>query len=75
MAMVFQNTHTANNTKKYTIFYRQYSMYDFSRKSIFKVLEKYGKVELCEFEYLRFKSNSNGKSKTKKHIREQLYFE
>jgi adenine-specific DNA-methyltransferase len=43
------------------------------QKSIFEVLEKYGEIELVEFEYLRFKSNSNGKSKNKKHICEQLY--
>jgi adenine-specific DNA-methyltransferase len=43
------------------------------QESIMKTLEKYGNVELVEFDYLRFKSNSNGDSKTKKHIREQLY--
>jgi adenine-specific DNA-methyltransferase len=42
-------------------------------KDIMNTLSKYGKVELCEFEYLRFKSNNNGNSKTKKHILEQLY--
>jgi adenine-specific DNA-methyltransferase len=44
-----------------------------SSNDIIGVLSKYGKVELCEFEYLRFKSNNNGDSKTKKHILEQLY--
>ncbi|GHT16355.1 hypothetical protein AGMMS49573_05820 [Endomicrobiia bacterium] len=37
--------------------------YDFIEKD-------YGAVELVEFEYLRFKSNNKGKSKTKKHIQE-----
>lgn len=40
---------------------------------IVTILQKYGNVELVEFEYLRFKSNNNGESKTKKHISEQLY--
>ncbi|MDR3273591.1 MAG: DNA adenine methylase [Flavobacteriaceae bacterium] len=34
---------------------------------------KIGTVELVEFDYLRFKSNNNGESKNKKHIKEQLY--
>ncbi|MCA6069579.1 MAG: DNA adenine methylase [Endomicrobium sp.] len=42
-------------------------------KKIIEVLSRYGNVELVEFEYLRFKSNNNGESKTKKHISEQLY--
>jgi adenine-specific DNA-methyltransferase len=42
-------------------------------ENIIETLQQYGNVELCEFDYLRFKSNSNGESKTKKHIREQLY--
>ena len=37
------------------------------------IISKYGRVELVEFEYLRFKSNNNGESKTKKFIKEQLY--
>ncbi|MCB0515970.1 MAG: DNA adenine methylase [Chitinophagales bacterium] len=41
--------------------------------NIISTLEKYGKVELVEFEYLRFKSNNNGESKYKKIIQEQLY--
>lgn len=40
---------------------------------ILQTLEAYGKVELVEFDYLRFKSNSNGESKHKKYIKEQLY--
>lgn len=43
------------------------------QENIISTLEKYGKVELVEFEYLRFKSNSNGESSTKKFIQEQLY--
>ncbi|MEB3380387.1 DNA adenine methylase [Flavobacterium psychrophilum] len=43
------------------------------QENIISTLEKYGKVELVEFEYLRFKSNSNGESSTKKFIHEQLY--
>ncbi|MDI9338164.1 MAG: DNA adenine methylase [Alphaproteobacteria bacterium] len=43
------------------------------QENIISALEKYGKVELVEFEYLRFKSNSNGERITKKFIQEQLY--
>jgi adenine-specific DNA-methyltransferase len=42
-------------------------------KDIISVLEKYGKVKLQNIDYLRFKSNSNGDSKHKKTIQEQLY--
>ena len=41
--------------------------------NILDVLSQYGEVELEQFEYLRFKINNNGLSKTKKHIWEQLY--
>jgi adenine-specific DNA-methyltransferase len=44
-----------------------------SQKNIAEILNNYGAVELVEFEYLRFKSNNKGKSKTKKYIQEQLY--
>lgn len=40
---------------------------------IIRTLSKYGDVHLEEFEYLRFKSNNNGLSKTKKYILEQVY--
>ncbi|MFQ3576904.1 MAG: DNA adenine methylase [Cytophagales bacterium] len=40
---------------------------------ILSVLGRFGEVELVEFDYLRFKSNSNGESKTKKIVQEQLY--
>lgn len=43
------------------------------QSKITATLEKYGNLELVEFDYLRFKSNSNGESKTKKFIQEQLY--
>lgn len=43
------------------------------QNKIISTLEKYGELELVEFDYLRFKSNSNGESKTKKFIQEQLY--
>ena len=43
------------------------------QNEILSVLSKYGKTELVEFDYLRFKSNNNGESKHKKHIKEQLY--
>jgi adenine-specific DNA-methyltransferase len=42
-------------------------------ENILSALEEYGKVELVEFQYLRFKSNNNGESNTKKFIQEQLY--
>lgn len=44
-----------------------------NQENIVSTLEKYGKVELVEFEYLRFKSNNNGESSIKKFIHEQLY--
>jgi adenine-specific DNA-methyltransferase len=40
---------------------------------IMAILNKYGKTKFVEFEYLRFKSNSNGDSKHKKFIKEQLF--
>lgn len=40
---------------------------------ILEVLKPLGNVELVEFDYLRFKSNSNGDSSHKKYIKEQLY--
>lgn len=40
---------------------------------IISTLSQFGKVHFEEFEYLRFKSNNKGLSKTKKHIFEQLY--
>lgn len=40
---------------------------------ILEILKPLGDVELVEFDYLRFKSNSNGDSRHKKYIKEQLY--
>ncbi len=44
-----------------------------SQHDIQNTLEKFGNVQLKELNYLRFKSNSNGDSATKKHIKEQIY--
>ena len=44
-----------------------------SEKKILSTLKKYGKVTLKNIDYLRFRSNSNGDSKHKKIIQEQLY--
>ncbi|TAG40470.1 MAG: DNA methyltransferase, partial [Cytophagia bacterium] len=38
-----------------------------------ETLSLFGDLDLVEFDYLDFKSNSNGESKTKKFIKEQLY--
>ncbi len=43
------------------------------KDTIISTLKQYGNVDLIEFKYLRFKSNNNGESKTKKYINEQLY--
>lgn len=40
---------------------------------IVKTLQQYGKVTVEELDYRRFKSNSNGDSKHKTHIQEQLF--
>lgn len=42
-------------------------------EKIIETLSRYGKVKLEQFEYARFKSNSNGIEKTKKNVFEQLY--
>lgn len=44
-----------------------------SQNDIITTLSRYGDVLFEEFENLRFKSNNNGLSKTKKHIFEQVY--
>ena len=44
-----------------------------AKDDILGVLKKFGEVELKNINYRRFKSNSNGKSKDKKLIQEQLY--
>ena len=43
------------------------------QSEIIKILKKAGKVKLIEYDYLRFKSNNNGLSASKKFIKEQLY--
>lgn len=43
------------------------------QKEITKTLKRYGDLKLIEIDYLRFKSNNNGDSRHKKHIKEQLY--
>lgn len=43
------------------------------QEEIKKTLKQFGDVELHEIDYLRFKSNNNGDSKHKKHVKEQLY--
>lgn len=43
------------------------------QEQIIETLKFFGKVELVEFDYTRFKSNNNGESKYKKMIKEQLY--
>lgn len=43
------------------------------QQKIMDTLKQFGSLELIEFDYLRFKSNSNGLSSTKKFVQEQLY--
>lgn len=43
------------------------------QEQIFETLKPFGKIELIEFDYTRFKSNNNGESQYKKMIKEQLY--
>lgn len=43
------------------------------QRDIISTLSKYGKVSLQNIDYPRFKSNSNGDSKNKKVVQEQLY--
>lgn len=43
------------------------------QKEITTLLQKFGNLNLIEYDYLRFKSNSNGEAKNKKFIKEQLY--
>jgi adenine-specific DNA-methyltransferase len=62
------------NTAKYKYLILSYNSEGIMpQKQIEDVLSKYGKLDLIEVDYLRFKSNSNGDSKHKKHIKEQLY--
>ncbi len=43
------------------------------QKDILATLGEFGDVQLKEVDYLRFKSNGNGDSAHKKHIKEQIY--
>ncbi|MDI9535161.1 MAG: DNA adenine methylase [Bacteroidota bacterium] len=43
------------------------------QEQIISILQAFGKVDLIEFDYTRFKSNNRGESKHKKMIKEQLY--
>lgn len=43
------------------------------QEEILNLMRNQGEVELVEYDYLRFKSNNKGLSKTKKYIKEQLY--
>ncbi len=43
------------------------------KENIIELMKNNGEFELIEFDYLRFKSNSNGVNKNKKYIQEQLY--
>lgn len=43
------------------------------QEKILEIMKKQGTVKLIEYDYLRFKSNNKGLSKTKKYIKEQLY--
>ena len=62
------------STKNYKFLILSYNSEGIMKKSeINNVLKKYGKTDLIEIDYLRFKSNNNGSSKNKKHIKEQLY--
>lgn len=44
-----------------------------AQDKILSVLGNFGDVELVEFDYPRFKSNSNGENRTKRFVQEQLY--
>lgn len=44
-----------------------------NQDDLINMLSKYGNVKLEQFEYTRFKSNSNGLARTKKNVFEQLY--
>lgn len=69
-----EELHKIANEGKYKTLILSYNTEGIMKQeSIFSTLEKYGKVELVEFEYLRFKSNNNGENNTKKFIKEQLY--
>lgn len=62
-----------NNARFQTLILSYNSEGIMKSSDIFNTLSEFGKLDLVEFEYLRFKSNSNGESKNKKFINEQLY--
>ena len=43
------------------------------QEDILNMMNKYGKTTLVEFNYARYKSNSNGEADNKKAVKEQLY--
>ncbi len=43
------------------------------KEDILQIMQRYGSVKIEEYNYLRFKSNNNGKNKNKKFITELLY--
>lgn len=43
------------------------------QEEIISILQTFGKVDLIEFDYTRYKSNSRGRSKHRKMVKEQLY--
>ena len=43
------------------------------QEEILAIMNKYGKTELVEFNYARYKSNSKGESENSKSVKEQLY--
>lgn len=62
------------NVSKYECLILSYNSEGIMPQSeILSVLKKYGQVEVKKIDYLRFKSNSNGDSKHKKIVQEQLY--
>ena len=63
----------ANNTDYKTLILSYNTEGIMKKEDIVSTLKQCGKVELIEFEYLRFKSNNNGEAKTKKFILEQLF--
>ncbi|AMN69033.1 DNA adenine methylase [Psychrobacter sp. P11G5] len=43
------------------------------QEEILEMMKPYGNTELVEFDYTRYKSNSNGSKQSKKYVKEQLY--
>lgn len=69
-----QELHTIAKDAKFSTLILSYNTEGTMPKdSILEVLNNLGNTDLVEFDYLRFKSNSNGESSHKKFIKEQLY--